>query len=268
MTVEAAVPAGGGQGAVVVVIPTYDEADNITRVLDAVLTALPGADVLVVDDRSPDGTADLVRAHPAFSPTRSGGRVRLLEREDKQGLGAAYRAGFAWCLEQRYGAVVQMDADLSHPPERLPALVATLEDADVAVGSRYVPGGHISNWSAGRRLVSWAGNTYVRLVLDLPVRDSTAGFKAFRADALRAIGATDSASNGYCFQIENTWRASRLGLRVVEVPITFTDRVAGRSKMAGRIVAEALWRVLTWRARELRIGGERPEPVVSGTVPR
>lgn len=250
----------------VVVIPTYDEADNIRLVLDAVLTAST-ADVLVVDDRSPDGTADLVRAHPEFARPGTGGRVHLLVRDGKEGLGAAYRSGFAWALEHGYDAVAQMDADLSHPPDRLAALLQALDDADVSVGSRYVRGGGITDWSLLRRLVSWAGNTYVRLVLGLPVRDSTAGYKAFRADALREIAATDSASNGYCFQIENTWRAARLGLRVVEVPITFTDRTAGSSKMSGRIVTEALWRVLTWRARELQDLPRHVSPVQAARRP-
>jgi dolichol-phosphate mannosyltransferase len=229
-----------------VVIPTYDEADNIGQVLGALFAAMPEAHVLVVDDSSPDGTGDLVAARAADDR-----RVHLLRRPGKAGLGAAYRAGFAWALNHEFDTVVQMDADLSHPPDRVRALVDALGDADVAVGSRYVRGGAIDNWSASRRFVSWAGNVYVRLVLGLPVRDATAGFKAFRADALREIGVLTSHSNGYCFQIENTWQAVRRGLRVVEVPITFTDRSVGTSKMSQQIVAEALWRVLTWRVREL-----------------
>ncbi len=230
----------------VVVIPTYDEADNIIRVLDEVLAAAPFADVLVVDDDSPDGTARLVAAHRAF-----GDRVHLLERPGKAGLGAAYRAGFGWTLARGYDRIAQMDADLSHPPGRLPALFAALEDADVAVGSRYVVGGGVRNWSWQRRLLSWAGNRYVRLVLGTGVRDNTAGFKAFRREALEAIGVLESESNGYSFQIENTWRARSAGLRVVEVPITFTDRTVGRSKMSGAIAVEALARVLLWRYAEL-----------------
>ncbi|MEO5711738.1 MAG: polyprenol monophosphomannose synthase [Nocardioidaceae bacterium] len=234
-----------------VVIPTYQEAGNIAAVLDRVRLAAPGVDggvhVLVVDDSSPDGTAGIVLRHPDYLH-----RVFLLRRADKDGLGAAYRAGFRWGLARDYDVVVQMDADLSHPPERLPALIAALDGADVSVGSRYVRGGGISNWSWSRRSISWAGNTYVRLVLRLPVRDATAGFKAFRRDALEQVGATTSVSNGYCFQIENTWRATRLGLRVVEVPIVFTDRTVGSSKMSGAIVAEALLRVIFWRWQQLR----------------
>jgi dolichol-phosphate mannosyltransferase len=230
-----------------VVVPTYDEAGNIDRLLDRVRRALPEAHVLVVDDASPDGTGDLVRTRRDFDDS-----VFLLERAGKQGLGAAYRDGFAWAIDQGYPTVVQMDADLSHPAERLPALVAALDDADVAVGSRYVRGGGVRNWALHRRLISRLGNLYVALVLALGIRDATAGFKAFRREALLAIGATESTSEGYCFQIENAWRSRREGLRVVEVPITFTDRTVGSSKMSGSIVKEAVLRVLGWRLGELR----------------
>jgi dolichol-phosphate mannosyltransferase len=229
-----------------VVVPTYDEAANIARLLAEVHEAAPFADVLVVDDGSPDGTAAIVAAQPGF-----GTWIRLLERPGKSGLGAAYRAGFAWALERGYDRIAQMDADLSHPPERLPALFAALDDADVAVGSRYVAGGGVRHWSWSRRLLSWAGNRYVRAVLGTGVRDNTAGFKAFRSEALEQISAVESSSTGYSFQIENTWRAAQQGLRVVEVPITFTDRTAGDSKMSARIAAEALARVALWRYAEL-----------------
>ena len=231
----------------IVIVPTYNEAEGIIDLLDAVLTNAQDADVLVVDDSSPDGTARLVAAHAQF-----GQRIHLLNRLTKDGLGAAYRAGFAWALPAGYDVIVQMDADLSHPPDRLPALVAALDNAEMAIGSRYVRGGGIRDWSWSRRAISRAGNLYVRLVLGMPVHDSTAGYKAFRRSALERIGATQSESNGYCFQIENTWRASRLGLRIVEVPITFTDRTVGESKMTSSIVKEAMLRVLTWRWRELR----------------
>ncbi len=240
----------------VVIIPTYNEAGNITTIIDRLRAAAPAVDVLVVDDNSPDGTASIVMHHRGYLADHSGrregpGRVFLLSRAEKDGLGAAYRAGFTWALALDYEAVVQMDADLSHPAERVPALLGALGQADVTVGSRYVPGGAVSNWSLSRRLISRSGNLYVRLVLGLPVHDTTAGFKAFRRDALERLGAVESASNGYCFQIEITWRAVRLGLRVTEVPITFTDRPAGTSKMTGSIVAEALSRVLVWRWNEL-----------------
>ena len=230
----------------VVVIPTYCEAANVTAVLDGVLAASPDSDVLVVDDNSPDGTAVRVRSHAHFRH-----RVHLLQRPGKAGLGAAYRAGFAWALEAGYDAVVQMDADLSHPPERVPALLEALDRADVAIGSRYVRGGAVRDWPLSRRLISWAGNVYVRLVLGVPVHDVTAGFKAFRREALTGIRVLDSESNGYCFQIENTWRACRAGLAVTEVPITFSDRGLGESKMSSAIVREALVRVVVWRWREL-----------------
>lgn len=242
----------------VVVIPTYDEAANVIVVLDAVLRASPDVEVLVVDDSSPDGTADLVRAHRGF-----GARVHLLVRPGKGGLGAAYRAGFAWALDGGYDEIAQMDADLSHPPDRLPALFAALETADVAIGSRYVAGGGVQHWTLSRRLISRGGNVYVGLVLGTSVRDATAGFRAFRRDALIRIDVLGSASNGYAFQIENTWRATRRGLRVTEVPITFTDRTSGTSKMSGSIAREALLRVLVWRWRELRDRirgvGEQPD---------
>ena len=230
-----------------IVIPTYNEALTITPLIEAVIAATPAAEILVVDDNSPDGTADLVRAHPWFMD-----QVHLLSRRKKEGLGAAYRAGFRWAREAGYDVVVQMDADFSHPPAKIPELLAALDDADVSIGSRYVDGGGIANWPWHRRLISWAGNTYVRLILGLPVRDATAGFKAYRIEALIRLGALEAASNGYCFQIENTWRACRLGMRVVEVPITFTDRTEGTSKMTGSIVREALIRVLFWRIGELR----------------
>lgn len=236
-----------GDGRAIVVVPTYNEAEAIDELLDRVLAADPLVEVLVVDDSSPDGTGARVLAHlGAFL-----GRVHLLERGEKSGLAAAYRAGFTWALRREYSAIAQMDADLSHPPERLPALFAALDHADVAVGSRNVPEGAIAAWTRLRRLISRWGNLFVQLVLGLSTRDATAGFKAFRRDALVRVGATASTSNGYCFQVENAWRAERLGLRVSELPITFTDRTQGSSKMSWRIVAEALVRVVFWRADEL-----------------
>jgi dolichol-phosphate mannosyltransferase len=230
----------------IVIVPTYNEAEGIIAMLDAVLREAPDVDILVVDDNSPDGTATLVRGHGEYHH-----RLHLLSRMQKDGLGAAYRAGFGWALAASYGAIVQMDADLSHPPERVPVLLAALEHADMAIGSRYVRGGTVRNWSLPRRAISRGGNIYVKLILGMSVHDATAGFKAFRREALDAIGAVHTDSNGYCFQIENTWRASRLGLRIVEVPITFTDRAVGTSKMTSDIVREAMLRVLSWRWREL-----------------
>lgn len=226
----------------IVVVPTYNEAQTIVVLLDAIRDAAPDVDVLVVDDNSPDGTARIVLDH---------GGAYVLQRAEKSGLGTAYRAGFAWAIGRGYDVVAQMDADLSHPPDRLPALIAALSDADVAVGSRYAPGGGIDAWTRLRRLISACGNFVARVVLGLHTRDVTAGYKAFRRSALADIDVMNSLSDGYCFQIENAWRAERGGLRVAEVPITFTDRTLGTSKMSKRIVIEALLRVVRWRLREL-----------------
>lgn len=236
----------------IVVIPTYNEAGNVLRAVDAVRQAAPECHVLVVDDNSPDGTGPLVAGHPAYGDT-----VHLLTRPGRSGLGGAYRAGFAWALDAGYDQIAQMDADLSHPPDRLPALFAALATdqvagADIAVGSRYVKGGGVKHWGWHRQLISRGGNLYVRLLLGTTVRDTTAGFKAFNREALEAIDVLDSESNGYSFQIENTWRATRRGLRVTEVPITFTDRTTGQSKMSGSIAREALALVLSWRIEEWR----------------
>jgi dolichol-phosphate mannosyltransferase len=232
------------RGRAIVVIPTYNEVDTIGALLDAIQDSAPDMDVLVVDDNSPDGTARIVLDH---------GGAYLLRRADKSGLGAAYRAGFAWAIGRGYEIVVQMDADLSHPPDRLPALVEALSEADIAVGSRYVTGGRIDAWTWPRRLISALGNLFARLVLRLGTRDVTAGYKAFRRSALIDIDVMNSLSDGYCFQIENAWRADRRGLRVAEVPITFTDRTLGASKMSKRIVVEAFTRLILWRLRELSV---------------
>jgi len=228
-----------------VVIPTYNEAESIDEVISGVLAADPRADVLVVDDGSPDGTAKLVAdrigadAEPA--------RLHLLERDAKAGLGAAYRAGFAWGLEQGgYDAFVEMDADLSHPPERLPALLDGLAAADLVIGSRYVPGGRTVNWSRLRAALSRGGNAYVRLALRVPIHDCTAGYRAYRRQVLDALPVAAVQSNGYCFQVEMAHRAWQQGFQVAEVPITFTERANGVSKMSRQIIAEALWRVTLW----------------------
>jgi dolichol-phosphate mannosyltransferase len=242
-----------------VVVPTYNESGTILELLDRVLAAGPDIHVLVVDDSSPDRTADLVRHHRQFAQ-----RVFLLVRPEKSGLGSAYRAGFAWGLDRDYEAIVQIDADLSHPPERIGALIHALQDADVAVGSRYVSGGSVRNWSRGRRLLSRAANVFSRMVLGLSVHDATAGFKAFRRSALLRIAALDSEANGYCFQIENAWRAERAALNVIEVPISFVDRTAGTSKMSGTIAVEALLRVVLWRWRELTSREVRSFVLVGG----
>jgi dolichol-phosphate mannosyltransferase len=223
------------------VIPTYNEAESIGALVEQVLAADEQLDVLVVDDGSPDGTAEIVTKAMATEP-----RLHLLERSAKEGLGAAYRAGFRWGLTRDYDALVEIDADFSHPPDRLPALLGALEEADVAIGSRYVPGGRTAGWSPVRKAISKLGNTYVRLVIGLPVRDATAGYRAFRSEVLRTLAVESSESNGYCFQIEMAHRAWQEGFQIAEVPITFTERVAGTSKMHRRIVVEALVRVTGW----------------------
>jgi len=228
-----------------VVVPTYNERDNIAELLDRLLALRDDLGVLVVDDASPDGTAEHVARVAAAT-----GRVELLARPAKRGLGSAYRDGFARVLaaaDVRW--VAQMDADLSHPPDRLPALLAPLEagDADLAVGSRYVRGGDVTHWGPGRRLLSRGANLYVRAVTGLPQRDATAGFKVWRRSLLARLPWGEIASDGYAFQIETSWHAWRLGARLVELPITFRDRAQGRSKLSGGIVREAVG--LPWRLR-------------------
>jgi dolichol-phosphate mannosyltransferase len=236
----------------VVVVPTYNEAATISRLLDGLLDVTadrPGdgrIDVLVVDDNSPDGTGSIVRAHGEF-----GGRVSLLSRRTKEGLGAAYRAGFAAAVESGYDLVVQMDADGSHPVAAVPAMLDLLSTHDVVIGSRYVSGGATRNWPASRRALSRAANSYARGVLRLRTHDVTAGFRAWRVDALARAGVLETTSEGYGFQVENTWRAERAMLRIAEHPITFTDRTAGTSKMSASVAREALLRVLQWRIGEL-----------------
>jgi dolichol-phosphate mannosyltransferase len=227
-----------------VVLPTYNEIENLEGVLAAILEALPQAQVLVVDDGSPDGTGQLADTVAAHEP-----RVAVLHRSTKEGLGPAYRAGFRWVLDRpETAAVVQMDADFSHAPRDLPRLLAPLmSGADLALGSRYVPGGGTSGWPWYRRLISRGGTTFARTVLLLPYRDLTGGFKAWRRELLDSIRLRDMGVNGYGFQIETTWWAHRRGARIVQVPIIFRERTAGRSKMTGGIVREAMLRVLALR---------------------
>jgi dolichol-phosphate mannosyltransferase len=235
---------------VLVVIPTYNEAASLAGVVAGVRTALPDAHVLVVDDNSPDGTGELADRLAAGDD-----HLRVLHRSAKKGLGAAYLAGFRWGLSRRYQALVEMDADGSHQPQRLPAILDALDDADAVIGSRWVDGGGVANWPRHRQWLSRGGNGYVHLMLGLGVRDATAGFRAYRASALAAIDLDTVSSQGYCFQVDLTRRMVRAGLQVVEVPITFVERETGQSKMNGAIVAEALARVTAWgigdRARDL-----------------
>jgi dolichol-phosphate mannosyltransferase len=229
-----------------VVIPTYNEIENIEEVLRRTRRALPEAEVLVVDDGSPDGTAD--RAEELGE--RLGG-ITLLRRPGKAGLGSAYRAGFRVGLSRGYDVMIEMDADLSHDPAVLPDLVAAVEDgADLAIGSRYVPGGSIPDWKRLRRAISRGGGLYARTMLGLSVQDSTAGFRAYHRDNLSRIDLDHVRADGYGFQVEMTYLTERNGARIVEVPITFRDRSLGRSKMSGRIVVEAFLLVTWWAVRD------------------
>ena len=230
---------------VLVVLPTFNEFENIENVLRRIRSALPDAGILVVDDGSPDGTADV-----AEKLGRELGGVEVMRRTKKAGLGSAYRAGFAWGLERGWDAFVEMDADLSHDPDALPGLVAPLDEgADLVVGSRYVPGGSIPNWRWHRRLLSQGGNIYAAVLLGLGVTDSTSGFRAYRGGILRAMDLDAVRAEGYGFQIEMVYEVLRHGGRVTEVPIRFVDRVEGKSKMSMHIVVEALFLVTWWALR-------------------
>jgi dolichol-phosphate mannosyltransferase len=228
-------------GQVAVIIPTYNEAENIEQIVARLRRAVPDADVLIADDNSPDGTGEI-----ADKLALTDDQVNVLHRPGKQGLGAAYLAGFGWALDRGYSAMVEMDADGSHDPADLPALLAALQDADAVVGSRWVAGGEVRNWPRSRAVLSRGGNAYARIMLGLSVHDATGGYRAYRASTLQAMGLHSVNSQGYCFQIDLTLRAVRAGKKVVEVPITFTERTAGRSKMSRAIVAEALWKVTEW----------------------
>jgi dolichol-phosphate mannosyltransferase len=238
--------AGGypGVGRVLVVIPTYNESDNLRIIVDRVRRAAPAVDVLIADDNSPDGTGDIADELAGADP-----QIHVLHRPGKQGLGAAYIAGFRWARERDYDAVVEMDADGSHAPEELPQLLDAARDADVVIGSRWVRGGKVVNWPAHRLLLSRGASLYTRLALGLPVRDATAGYRVYRMPVLDKIEVEQVSSQGYCFQIDLGWRAHRNGFRIAEVPITFADRERGTSKMSSTIVREALWRVTAWGAQ-------------------
>ena len=232
---------GPETGRILVIIPTCNEIDNLEPILTRLRTAVPDVHALVVDDDSPDGTGEL-----ADKLAVADDHIHVLHRQDKNGLGAAYIAGFTWALAQGYDGIVEMDADGSHAPEQLPGLLDALGHADLVVGSRYIPGGGVHNWSRARLLLSRGANIYTRVMLGLPVRDATAGYRAYRADVLRALPLGNVVSQGYCFQIDLTWRTWCAGYRVTEVPITFTERLQGQSKMSRAIVAEAFWRVALW----------------------
>ncbi|BFV58021.1 polyprenol monophosphomannose synthase [Kitasatospora sp. CMC57] len=228
-------------GGVLVIIPTYNEAENVELITARVRAAVPEAHVLVADDNSPDGTGDLADKLAAADD-----HVHVLHRRGKEGLGAAYLAGFRWGLDQGYQVLVEMDADGSHRPEELPRLLTALRTADLVLGSRWVPGGEVVNWPRSRLLLSRGGSLYSRLMLDVPIWDVTGGYRAFRRETLEGLGMDQVASAGYCFQVDLAWRTVKAGFKVAEVPITFVERELGASKMSRSIVVEALWRVTAW----------------------
>jgi len=242
---------------VLVVLPTYNESENIHHVLGRIRAALPEATVLVVDDGSPDGTADTAEVLG-----KELGNIEVMRRQSKSGLGSAYRAGFRWGLDRGFGACIEMDADLSHEPEALPSLVAPLADGkELVIGSRYVPGGVIPNWAWHRRLLSRGGNLYASTLLGLGVSDATAGFRCYAASLLERIDLDQVRAEGYGFQIEMTYAARRAGAPILEVPISFVDRVEGESKMSAFIVFEALGLVTLWGLQRL-VGSRRGQPEV------
>ena len=229
-----------------VVVPTYNECENLPQIVPAILAQDPRLEILVVDDGSPDGTGEI-----ADRIALQDSRVHVLHRPVKQGLGRAYLAGFAWALERDYTHVFEMDADFSHDPKNLPRFIDATAGADLIVGSRYKSGVNVINWPMSRLLLSWFANKYARWVTGLDLTDATGGFKCFRREVLAAMPFDKVRSNGYAFQIEMTFRAWKKGFRIRELPIIFTDRMEGRSKMNGRIVREAIWMVWWLRAQSL-----------------
>ncbi len=250
---------------VAVLIPTYNERENLPLIVARLRAAVPTADVLVLDDNSPDGTGEIADGLAAVDA-----QVSVLHRTAKEGLGKAYLAGFERALLEGYDAIVEMDADGSHQPEQLPSLLAALSDADVVIGSRWIRGGAVENWPVRRKVLSVGANLYTKMLLGMRVNDATAGFRVYRATALRTMGLAGVESQGYCFQVDLTMRAVRAGLTVVEVPITFVEREIGVSKMGKNIVGEALTNVTRWgiahRAGQLRAAFKRrPESVTEST---
>jgi len=233
---------------ILVIIPTYNEKDNISKVIPLVLNQDPDIEVLVVDDNSPDGTSKIVEELKTSNP-----RIKLIRREKKSGLGTAYLAGFKYALENGYNYIFEMDSDFSHDPNYIPDFLKAIEDSDLVLGSRYIKGVNVVNWPITRLLLSFYANVYARWVTGLPVKDSTGGFKCFKREVLEKIGLDNIHSNGYAFQIEMSFRAWKKGFRIKEIPIIFVDRRAGESKMSKKIVREAIWMV--WKLRILSILG-------------
>ncbi len=235
-----------------VVVPTYNEAENIRDLLQAVLKAAPEVEVLVVDDNSPDGTARIVEELQRSEP-----RIHLLKRPGKQGLGSAYVAGFKYALEHGYDAVMEMDADFSHDPTDIPRFLKAIREADVVLGSRYTNGISVVNWPLRRLMLSYMANRYASVVTGVPIRDLTGGFKCIRREVLEAVGLDNLESDGYAFQIELTVRAWYLGFKIVEIPIVFWERRKGASKMSKQIIWEAAWRVWKFRYEGFRLSRNR-----------
>jgi dolichol-phosphate mannosyltransferase len=226
---------------VIIVIPTYNERQNLEIIAGRIRESVPDADVLVVDDNSPDGTGDLADKLSEADP-----RVHVMHRTEKAGLGRAYVAGFTWALERGYDAIVEMDADGSHRPEDLPRLLTAISGADAVIGSRYVPGGTVVNWPKSREFLSRGANIYNRMMLGISVKDATGGFRVYRAATLRKLNLSNIESAGYCFQIDMTLRVLQAGLKLTEVPITFVERERGSSKMSNAVIREAFFRVAQW----------------------
>ena len=240
--------AGDLSAQTLVIIPTYNERENLPKIVGRLHAALPAAHVLVVDDGSPDGTGAIADEMAADDPES---RIDVMHRTEKNGLGAAYIAGFHWGLQREFEVLVEMDADGSHAPEQLERLlVAVAAGADLAIGSRYVPGGKVVNWPKRREWLSKGGNLYSRLALGVKVRDITGGYRAYRRSALESLDLATVESHGYCFQVDLAWRLIQSGAKVTEVPITFTEREIGESKMSGNIVREALVKVTVWGVRD------------------
>jgi dolichol-phosphate mannosyltransferase len=228
-------------GKILVIVPTYNELENIRIITSGIRTIVPGADILIADDNSPDGTGEVADDLAATDQ-----QIKVLHRTNKAGLGAAYLDAFSWAKKNGYDVVVEMDADGSHRPVDLVKILEQLNNADVVLGSRWVAEGKVVNWPLQRKILSQGGNIYTRLMLGIPVKDATGGFRAYRMTALDQIDLSKVQSQGYCFQVDMAWRAVQAGLTVVEVPITFIEREIGESKMSGSIVKEALWRVTQW----------------------
>lgn len=244
-------------GDVLIVVPTYNEGQNLERLVSRVLELDPRLEILVVDDASPDGTGDLAERLAADEP-----RLHVLHRPGKQGLGTAYIAGFRWALDRAYRLVFEMDADLSHDPRHLPEFLSLAEEYDLVVGSRYTRGVTVVNWPMGRLLLSWLANKYARFVTGLPFNDLTSGYKCYHREVLKSMDLEAIRSNGYAFQIETVFRTWHAGFQVVEMPIVFVDRNIGESKMSKRIVWEAIWMV--WRMRWWSLTGRLERETMAG----